>query len=343
MNRPAVILTILALLLLSSGPRPASGQEAVTLFVTSMGTNTINVFQGPVSNLRLVKRIAVGREPHNMGISPDGRWVAASNRRSKEVSVIDAEGLTEVARVPVGRQPHDLAFSSDSRAIYVGHEVESFVGVIEVEKWQMASRLKVGRAQHDLSISPDDRELWFTVTNRPYKQGDPRVGVIELKTNKRVFLMDTGANAHDITLSPDGQTAWVTNSGFVHVPDSRVDYIDVVARKWLGSVEIGRYPFHSPKRGRDGNYVPRQSQEMWFSDHGLKAVHALSLAERRVVASVAAGEEPYHITSTADGTLFVANERSNSVTIIDGPRRRGLGTLNVPRRPHGIVVRARAR
>lgn len=35
----------------------------------------------------------------------------------------------------------------------------------------------LGHEVHDLSISPDDKELWFTVTNRPYTPGDPRVGV----------------------------------------------------------------------------------------------------------------------------------------------------------------------
>jgi DNA-binding beta-propeller fold protein YncE len=197
----------------------------------------------------------------------------------------------------VGRQPHDVAFSPDSRTLYVGHEQELFVSVIEVGTWKQKPRLKIGRAQHDLSISPDGRELWFTVTNRPYKPGDPRVSVIDLETDK-VALLDTGANAHDVTLSPDGRVAWVTNSGFVHVPDPRVDYLDVATRTPLGAIEVGKYPFHSPKRGRDGNDVPANAPEMWFSDHGLKAAVAVSLAERRVVATVPVGTEPYHIAAT---------------------------------------------
>jgi DNA-binding beta-propeller fold protein YncE len=220
----------------------------------------------------------------------------------------------------------------------VCHEQELFVSVIEVGTWKLKQRLEIGRAQHDISISSDNRELWFTVTNRPYKQGDPRVGVVDLTTGKRAALIDTGANAHDITLSPDGRTAWITNSGFVHIPDSRVDYLDVASRKVLGNIQIGKYPFHSPKRGRDGNYVPANAQEMWFSDHGLKAVHAVSLTNPRVIASVPAGTEPYHITATPANILFVANHSSNTVNIIDGSRRALLGTLKVPAAPHGLTV-----
>jgi len=211
--------------------------------------------------------------------------------------------------------------------------------VVEVGTWRVRPPLRVGRAQHDLSISADGRELWFTVTNRPYKAGDPRLGVVDLATGK-VALIDTGANAHDVTLAPDGTIAWITNSGFTHIPDSRVDYLDVATRKPLGWIALGKYPFHSPKRGRDGNAVPVRATEMWFSDHGLRSILAVSLAERKEVGRVPVGVEPYHIAATAAGTLFVANNKSGTVTIVDGPRRAVLGTLKVAPRPHGLAVQA---
>lgn len=330
---------LLALLLALAVPASLARGEEVTLFITSEKTDTVAVYRGPVPHLTPVASIKVGREPHNLGISPDGRWVATSNRRSGEVSVIDTATLAEVARPPLGRQPHDLAFTSDSLTLFVCHELETFVSVVEVGTWKVKPRLTLGRAQHDLSLSPDDRELWFTVTNRPYRAGDPRVGVVQLATGK-VTLIDTGANAHDVTLSPDGRVAWVTNSGFTHIPDARVHAVDVATREVLGLITVGKYPFHSPKRGRDGNAVSPTAPEMWFSDHGLRSVVAVSLAERRVVATVPVGVEPYHVAATANGTLFVANATSNTVTIIDGPRRAVLGTLKVPPRPHGLAVLA---
>ena len=332
-----IVAVVVLLVCVAMAASVVSAQESVTLFVTSESTDTVNVYRGRVPDLARVSAIKVGREPHNLGVSPDGRWVATSDRRSGEVSVIDTKALTEVARVKLGRQTHDVAFTSDSRTLFVGHETEGFVSVIDVGTWKVGPPLKLGRAQHDLSIRPDDRELWFTVTNRPYKAGDPRVGVVELASGS-VTLLDTGANAHDVTLSPDGKVAWVTNSGFTHLPDARVDVIDVQTRKLLGSLTVGKYPFHSPKRGRDGNAVPATAGEMWFSDHGLKSIVAVSLADRRVVATVPVGVEPYHVAATAGGTLFVANHTSNTVTIVDGPGRRVLGQLKVGPRPHGLAV-----
>lgn len=77
---------------------------------------------------------------------------------------------------------------------------------------------------------------------------------------------------------------------------------------------------------------------MWFSDHGLKAAHVLSLRDLRALAVVPVGAEPFHLTLTSAGTVFVANHQSNTVTIIDGPRRLALGTLEVPQSPHGLAV-----
>lgn len=323
----------------AQSPSQPEAPERVTLFVTSERTDVVTVYRGAVPALSQVASIKVGREPHNLGISPDGRWVATSDRRSGEVSVLGTGDLREAARIRLGRQTHDVAFTSDSRTLFVGHETETFVSVIDVGRWTVRSALRIGRAQHDLSIGADDRELWFTVTNRPYRSGDPRLGVIDLGTG-RLELIETGANAHDVTLSPDGRTAWVTNSGFTHIPDARVDYVDVASRRPLGSVILGQYPFHSPKRGRDGNAVPVTASEMWFSDHGLRSILAVSLADRRVVARVSVGVEPYHVAATATGTLFVANHASDSVTIVDAPRRTVLGTLQVPSRPHGLAVLA---
>lgn len=59
----------------------AEGQESVTLWVTSMKTDTVGVFRGRVADLELVQRIPVGREPHNLGGGGRDRGSGADGRR----------------------------------------------------------------------------------------------------------------------------------------------------------------------------------------------------------------------------------------------------------------------
>ena len=138
---PAIVAVLLCLV-----ASPTTAQETVTLFATSLSTGTVHVFQGRVPDLQRVRTTAVGREPHNLAISPDGRWVATGNRRSGAVSLIDAATLTETARIRVGRQPHDVVFSGDSRSLFVGQEQETFVTVIDVAGRAVRETLPIGRA-----------------------------------------------------------------------------------------------------------------------------------------------------------------------------------------------------
>mgnify|MGYP001618305991 FL=1 len=319
----------------------ASAAEKVTLFVTSEWTDTVGIYRGEVPNLKLAKTIRVGRDPHNMGISPDGRWVVTGDRLAEQVSVIDTKSLERIQVLKTGRHPHDMNFSPDGKLLFVCHERENFIHVFETGTWKQLAPIQVGVDQHDISLSPDGRELWFTVTNRPYRKWEARVGVVDLTAAERkvAWVHGTG-NAHDAIFSPDGRTVWVTNGGFIGHAVPWVNVLDARTRRLLGTIKVGEYPFHTPKRGRDGYHVPPDAKEMWFSDHGTSSLIAVDVATMKAVGSVPVGKAPFHIAVTPGGVLFVANHDSHTVTIIEGKEKKVLGTLSVAKEPHGLAVRA---
>jgi len=318
----------------------ASAAERVTLFVTSEWTDTIGIYRGEVPNLKQIKSIRVGRDPHNMAISPDGRWVVTGDRLAEQVSVIDTQTLERVQVLKTGKHPHDMNFGLDGKLLFVGHERENFIHVFETSTWKRLAPIEVGAAQHDLAISPDGRELWFTITNRPYRKLEPRAGMIDLNGagRKVTWVFGTG-NAHDAIFSPDGLTVWVTNGGFIGHAVPWVNVLDARTRRVLGTIKVGEYPFHSPKRGRDGYFIPPDAKEMWFSDHGTSSIIAVDTATLKPVASVPVGKAPFHIAVTPGGVFFVANHDSHTVSIVDPKARKVLGTLPVAKEPHGLTVR----
>jgi YVTN family beta-propeller protein len=334
----AIALLLGSVFLTSGVLVTAAEKQEVVLFVTSEATNTVGVYRGSGADLTKVATIPVGTGPHNLALSGSGKWVAVDNRRSDEVSMIDTTTLQEVIRLKTGRQPHDMVFSPDSSILYIGHEIDPYIARFEVGSWKALDRLQVGTAQHDISVTQDHTELWFTVTGARFKPGLKRVGVVDLRSGKLAQMIDTGDDAHDVIFSPDGKEAWVTNSGFLTIPSDVVNVIDVGRREVLTTLKIGKYPFHAPKRGRDGNYVPSNAREMWFSDHGLKQLLVVDLTSRQVVASVKVGAEPFHVTMTPDGVIYVANHHSGTVSVIDGPNRKPMGTIKVDKHPHGIAV-----
>lgn len=72
----------------STSPTPQP-YAALRVFVASE-TGAVWVLEGSSERaFAAVAKIAVGAMPHNIAVSPDGRWVVAANRMAGSVSVID--------------------------------------------------------------------------------------------------------------------------------------------------------------------------------------------------------------------------------------------------------------
>jgi YVTN family beta-propeller protein len=57
----------------------------------------------------IIAKIAVGKRPWNMAITPDGKKLYVACGRSNAVAVIDTETNTKIAEVPVGELPWGVA------------------------------------------------------------------------------------------------------------------------------------------------------------------------------------------------------------------------------------------
>lgn len=347
---PAIVLGLVVVALLLDGGTPsarwpspsalfpaawAAQGARIRIFVASETTNSVWVFENAAPEP--IAKIPAGHHPHNLGLSPDGQWVATAARESDEVSLIDAVRLVEVARVRLGRAPHDVVFSPDGRRLYVSQEDAPVISVIDMASRRRLPSLQVGVPQHDLAITPDGRELWLAVTAVTMRQEPRRLWVVGLPSGKVVAKLDTGRNAHDVIFTPDGKEAWVTNSGIIGVPDDHMTVLDVGMRRVTADYVVGRYPFHSPKAGRDARYAPKDPRVLWFSDHGLRAIVAVNRQTGKVVSVTPVGKQPYHIAPAPNGWLYVAANASDWVAVVDPVARKRIGVLRVPR-PHGVAV-----
>ena len=71
-------------------PSPTPLYAKLRIFVASESTDQVWVLDGkPGEPYALVGKIAVGKLPHQLGVSPDGKWVAVNNRMGDSTSIID--------------------------------------------------------------------------------------------------------------------------------------------------------------------------------------------------------------------------------------------------------------
>ncbi len=316
-------------------PAPAAPRyRALRVFVASDMGDTVYVLEGG-ARFEVVGQITVGKMPHNLAVSPDGRWVAVGNRMANSVSIIDPYAMKEVARVGVGRQPHDLTWSLDSTTLFVGHERDTFIARIEVGTWKPLPPLMVGVPQHDLALSATrPNELYFTVTN---SMESDHLRVYDLKSGQitKFKIQDV----HDVFFVPDSSEIWTTSSGYVGVPSDRMIANDPASRSMKTEFHlVGHYPFHTMKPGRDGLFYPPAGTPMLLTDHLGPSLLWVDAKERRIVGETRVGPEPYHSSYDPLGDrVLVTSNKDGNIWVIDRTSRLVVQTVAVPA-AHGIVA-----
>ena len=308
----------------------------------SGGTGQVWVLEGnATSGFEVVKKIPQGGWPHNVSISPDGRYVAVAQRSSNQVSVIDPHEMKEIARFPVGRTPHGITWSPDSQWIFTAHERDHFIGRTAVGSWKMTP-LHVGVPQHVTVMDPQrPTELWFTLTNT---NALDHLRMYDLETHKVTHVKV--ADVHDVYFTPDFSELWSSSSGFLEKPSDRMVIYDPVTRAVKETIRFpGRYPFHAMKANRDGQYFLPDKSIMLISSHwsAEKGMHGASLMwvdwkSRKIVGDTPLGRHVFHMTYDPLGDRVLATSNIDGmVNVIDVKTRSVVQKVHVPK-AHGIVA-----
>lgn len=334
--------------ILSVAPPPSSAPAAapaptatpfpftkIRAFVASESTDSVFVLEGG-KTFEIVGQIKVGRFPHNISVSPDGRWVATADRYANMISIIDPIEMKEISRVRVGRQPHDLIWQPDSTVLFVGHEQDVQIARIEAGTWKILPPLMVGVPQHDLAIAwSRPTELYYTVTNSN-ENDHLRMWDLTSGTITKIKVQDV----HDVFFTPDEKEIWTTSSGFIDTMSDRVTITDPATKTMKEEIRlVGRYPFHTMKHNRDGMFYPPDGTPMLLADHTGPSLMFLDPAKRTIVsATKLAGEQAFHSTYDPIGKrILVTTTVPGEVSVLDLASRQIVQTVKVTT-AHGIVA-----
>jgi YVTN family beta-propeller protein len=320
-------------------PQPTATPEIrlyqkLRVFVASESTDQVWVMEAaPNASFAMVTKIPVGRMPHQMAVSPDGKYVAVNNRMASSTSIIDPVSMKEIARVMVGKQPHGITWSADSKTLFVAHERDNYIAALEAGTWK-STALMVGVPQHVLIVSPArPTELWFTVTN---SNDLDHLRMIDTVT-KQITRVKIG-DVHDAYFTPDGSEIWSSSSGFLDKPSDRMVVYDPLARTVKQEIHFpGRYPFHTLKPMQDGMYAPANTNVMVLSDHIGPSLLWVDWRERAIIGETKLGQQPFHSTYDPEGDrILVTTFVDGMVNVINYKTRQVIQKVPVTK-AHGIV------
>jgi YVTN family beta-propeller protein len=308
------------------------------VFVASENTEQVWVLEAaPHEKFALVTKIPVGKLPHQMAVSPDGKWVAVNNRLSDQTSIIDPVAMKEVVRVKVGKQPHGITFAPDSKTLFVAHERDSYIARIEVGTWRLLTPLIVGLPQHVLTIGTKrPNQLLFTVTN---SNEVDHLRAYDLETGK--ITKFKVQDVHDAYYTPDQSEIWSSSSGFIDKPSDRMVIYDPDTFAVKEEIRLGanHYPFHTMKENQDGMYVMPDKATMLLSDHKGPSLLWVDYRSRKIVAETKGlGSQPFHTTYDPLGErVLLTTNVDGMVNVIDVNTKLVVQKVPVPS-CHGIAA-----
>jgi YVTN family beta-propeller protein len=203
--RPACLIAGLAVL-----ASPFATVDASTLVVANKAEATVSLID--LDSAAVVATLPTGVGPHEVGISPDGRFAMVTNYGNRETSgnsltMIDIGASAVVKTIDLGEylSPHGVEWI-DSGTIAVTAEDNKALLVIDVATGEIISAVDTGQdVSHMVSLAQDGKRAYVT------NIGSGSLTVIDLESGERVANIPTGKGAEGIAVS--GKQIWVTNRG----------------------------------------------------------------------------------------------------------------------------------
>jgi YVTN family beta-propeller protein len=285
----------------------------------------------------VVARIPTGKGPHEVAVSPDGRYAYVTNYGSYAVfregerpqmqpgttlTVIDLPGRKVKATWELGeyKQPHGIAVSRDGKRVWVTVEGSQAVLELDAASGRVVRVWKTEqRVSHMVVPTPDEQKLYVA------NIGSGSVTIINRRDDS-VRSIPTGAGAEGIDVSPDGREVWVTNRGA-----NTISVIAVATDIVTQSFESGGTMPIRVKFTPDGKQV-------WVSNARSNNVTVFDAATRIPLGRIEVGAVPVGIQMTPDGQrAFIANTNDNKVSVLDVPARKLLRTFTTGTEPDGMA------
>lgn len=181
---------------------------------------------------RSMLRIATGRTPKVVRVSPDGRLVAVSNWHSDSVTVIDGRSFRPAATLRVPGIPRGMVFSKDGRRLFVAIMGGSQVEVFNTATFKRTAVISnVGAAPRELIMDREGKTMYASCNSGCV------ITRINAATGKPVARLPVGIEPRTIAFSPDEKTIYACCYG-----SHKLYVIDTKTFTVTGTLPTGENP-----------------------------------------------------------------------------------------------------
>jgi YVTN family beta-propeller protein len=321
-----VVISFLAILSLSPALL-AQSTPRESLLILSKSEHTLAIVDA--ASLKVLTRIPVGNDPHEVSASSDGKTAYVSNYgggKFNTLTAIDLIAQKPLATIDLGalRGPHGLDFVGGK--VWFTAEAADAIGSYDPASNKVDWILGTGQNRtHMIYVTQDLQRIVATSVN------SATVSIIEKSGsgnpsgwNQTVIPVGKGSEGFDV--SPGGKEIWVANA-----QDGTVSIIDFAQKKVAQTVNANVRGANRLKFTPDGNLV-------FVSTLAGPDVIVLDAATRREVKRIPVGHGAAGIQMQPDGSrAFVSCTPDDYVVAIDLKSLQVTAHIDAGKNPDGLA------
>lgn len=319
---PVRRLTLAPLLFLVFFVGLASRAAAQTapIFVLNSLDASVSVID-PVS-WKETKRLATGKEPHHMYLTPDEKSLIIANALGDSLTFIDPR-TAEIQRTVRGIfDPYQLRFSPDMKWFVTA---ANRLNHVDIYRWdgkdlQLARRVPTGKTPSHIWIDSKSTVAYVSM------QDSDELVAIDLASQVLRWRIKTGPLPADVYGTADDKTLLVGMTG-----GNGLEVYDVSGKepKLTRKIKTGEGA-HAFRAAGDRRHV-------YVSNRVANTITKIDLQTLEAVESYPAPGGPDCMDVLAGGkTILVTSRWARKLTVIDTTTRKVVRQVNVGKSPHGV-------
>lgn len=299
---------------------PLAAAFVPPLFVLNSLDDSVSVLD--VTTWTETRRIATGKQPHHLYMTPDEKSVIVANALSDSLTFIDPK-TAEVQRTVRGiLDPYHLRFSPDMKWFVTA---ANRLNHIDIYRWDgsnmtLAKRVSTGKTPSHLWIDSKSSTVYSTM------QDSDELIALDLQTQAIKWRIKTGKMPADLFGLADDKRILVALTG-----SDAIEVYDVSGpqptRSKVIKTALGAHAFRALGDGR----------HVLVRNRVANTISKMDLQTLEVVGSFAVPGGPDCMEVTRDGKqLFVSSRWARKLSVIDLASGKLVRQVNVGKSPHGV-------
>ena len=299
---------------------PALAAEPPPLFVLNSLDATVSVVDPATWTEK--SRIATGKEPHHIYMTPDERSVIVANSAGDSLTFLNPR-TGDVQRVVYGIiDPYQLQFSRDMKWFVTA---ANRLNHVDIYRWdgkdlKLAKRIVTGKTPSHIWIDAASTVAYVTM------QDSNELIAVDLATQTVRWRVATGNMPADIFGVNNDKTLLVGLTGSDNV---QVFDVSGAQPKAIGHIPTGKGA-HAFRAAGDGRGV-------FVSNRAGNSISRIDLKTLQVTDTYPVPGGPDCMDVSADGKLlYVTSRWAKKLSVVDLTTRQVVRQVNVGRSPHGV-------